>query len=1013
MKTLLSTLCMLLLYSMTGTAQVTTTINATGTPGSYNTGSVNSGGTKNDGHLTNIRTSANRGWAVFDLSTIPSGATVTKVQIEFTTYSSTNSTATNYIRGLLADPKTMSGSTLYSQLGSATAFVSTNWPANNTHLFNFNNAGVNFINTNAGSKVVIAFVRGSTNQYNIYGYPGTNAQQPKLKITYDLPCTGQPNAGTIDAPTDVCPNKNFTLKLTGNTLASNMNFQWQSKPATSGSFANIGTNSPSLTTSISVPTEFRCIVKCNTSGLSDITPIVSIAVNNFYTCYCKDNIGGNSTASIDSVHILKTTLDNGSKGTAPGSYTQYPPNGNQTANLQAGGVYYLYVGYGADAIGSVWIDANQNGNYESSEWTQINTSGVEGMALVRIPPNAMMGLTGMRIRSAAAGATNGAGNACSNISSGEVEDYVVNIVPPPTNDVKVVTVLTPAEGKVLCPFTDIDYSIVIYNNGTNTQTTFPIAAQMGGPATSTVTYNYSRLFQPFTFDTVKVNSYNLFFVGKYNLVAYTQLNGDSDASNDTTDATTFDITFAPSAPIVFNDSVCYGEDATIFVKDDQLTHKWYNDPNKIGGPVYFGDTMKFAGLQQDNVFLVTSQLSTFRDGALTTINKGGNGCSGGTMFNLTPNEDMSIDSFAARFNGTGSQSVSVHYRIGTFAGFEDQSGAWTLVGSGNANVTSTSALTDFTINNQFLVKKGVTYGIYIQYDASYTNGSNTYSNADLTIETGTGLCNPFSGLNKGREFNGTVYYSVGSDGCESQMSVIGAYAGPPPVVNLGGDVNVCADAKLVLDAGNPGAKYIWNTGDRKQKLEITGRNGKFWVEVDKFCKRSDTVTVTLDPLPLISGGISYVNTGGNSYNFTASGLQHTSSILWIFGDGTTNTAQQVTHVYKPSEPKNVTLIAYNQCGTDTSFLTVPLDVNNVQGEGAALNIYPNPASNSLTISVTGGEQLSDVMIVNTLGAVVYRNTATANSDKLVVDVSNLAAGNYIVRVSNGDAILSKPLIISR
>ena len=67
-------------------AQTTVTLTATGATGSFNTGSVNSAGTKNDGNMVTINSGANVGWAKFDLSTLPAGAVVMSANCEFTTY---------------------------------------------------------------------------------------------------------------------------------------------------------------------------------------------------------------------------------------------------------------------------------------------------------------------------------------------------------------------------------------------------------------------------------------------------------------------------------------------------------------------------------------------------------------------------------------------------------------------------------------------------------------------------------------------------------------------------------------------------------------------------------------------------------------------------------------------------------------------------------------------------------------------------------------------------------------
>ncbi|MEM7659175.1 MAG: hypothetical protein AAF399_23850, partial [Bacteroidota bacterium] len=49
-----------------------------------------------------------------------------------------------------------------------------------------------------------------------------------------------------------------------------------------------------------------------------------------------------------------------------------------------------------------------------------------------------------------------------------------------------------------------------------------------------------------------------------------------------------------------------------------------------------------------------------------------------------------------------------------------------------------------------------------------------------------------------------------------------------PIVDLGPDLSACDSA--VLDAGNAGATYVWNTTETSQTITITS-SGMYWVDV--------------------------------------------------------------------------------------------------------------------------------------------------------------------------------------
>jgi hypothetical protein len=87
----------------------------------------------------------------------------------------------------------------------------------------------------------------------------------------------------------------------------------------------------------------------------------------------------------------------------------------------------------ANNIISVWIDYNQNGTFETTEWTQVSTTSVAGVAntvAITIPVTALNGLTGIRVRARASGSPNAAGDACTLFGSGETEDYYIRLVDP-------------------------------------------------------------------------------------------------------------------------------------------------------------------------------------------------------------------------------------------------------------------------------------------------------------------------------------------------------------------------------------------------------------------------------------------------------------------------------------------------------------------------------------------------------------------------------------------------------
>jgi hypothetical protein len=244
-----------------------------------------------------------------------------------------------------------------------------------------------------------------------------------------------------------------------------------------------------------------------------------------------------------------------------------------------------------------------------------------------------------------------------------------------------------------------------------------------------------------------------------------------------------------------------------------------------------------------NLSLTTTPLS----GSLSTTTAGGNSCSGGNMFNIvTGAGPITITSFDVVPESSGVQSVNVYYRTGTYVGNESNSGAWTLLGTYSINGVSRVPINMPVANLSLLAS--TTYGIYINFNAAYTNLTTSYSNADLTINTGAGLCGQFSGLVNDRTFNGAVYYQLNAplvyawspatglsatnianpvatpsstqtysvtttyNGCTSAADTVVVTVNPKPTVSIptaGG--NVCANSVIPVTSTGVASTFTWTS----------------------------------------------------------------------------------------------------------------------------------------------------------------------------------------------------------
>jgi len=176
-------------------------------------------------------------------------------------------------------------------------------------------------------------------------------------------------------------------------------------------------------------------------------------------------------------------------------------------------------------------------------------------------------------------------------------------------------------------------------------------------------------------------------------------------------------------------------------------------------------------------------------GTLTTTFASNNSYAG-NMFDLAVigSSPIVINSLDVNVNGSNCQ-ISVYYRTGTYVGHESSSTGWTLISTVGVTPVGLNMPTPVNINDVTLAV-GQTYGFYVTIsnyasvtaDFNYTDGSNTYSDANLQLTTGIGKGEPdFTGDTfTPRTWNGTIHYAYGDPVPVSPwviLSVFGLIAG--------------------------------------------------------------------------------------------------------------------------------------------------------------------------------------------------------------------------------------------
>lgn len=571
-----------------------------------------------------------------------------------------------------------------------------------------------------------------------------------------------------------------------------------------------------------------------------------------------------------------------------------------------------------------------------------------------------------------------------------------------TNDAAVVELISP--NNYDCADSNAVVAIRIRNLGSNTISNLPITVNVTGYTTATLNFTYTGSLAFNQVDTVIVGTVNTYpGAGTLTFSTSVALPGDQFAGNNTLIDTAYITPIAPLA-VVTNDTLCFNDQAVIGVTPDGFAHKWYTTATG-GNPIASGDTLTTTPLTATTTYYVESLSAG--TGSLTTSYAGGNGCDG-VMFNFIPNMDMRLDSFAMNIGSTITENVRMYYRVGGYAGFETNQGAWTL--HGQIQVTGQGAGQPTMLPfNPLQVLSGQTYGIYFVLQSSnvdYTNGSLSYSNSDATINTGAGTCALFASVNAGRMFNGDVYYT--KELCPNPVRVpVDAVVLPRPQVNLGNDTTVCGS--IVLDAGNVGSTYAWSTSQTSQTITALG-SGTYYVLVDDgACTNTDTINLVVNPNPQVLA-YAYAPTicGGETDTLYAVGTA--SSYIWSSGgtdsievvNPTTTTTYTVVGINGngcvDSTTVTITVLPAPVVGTSVNPSTVCLgDSITLNGTGAQSYVWSGgvtdgvpflpTSSGTYTVTGTGSNNCSDTasitITINPLPVV----TATASADTVCENAS--------------------------
>lgn len=154
---------------------------------------------------------------------------------------------------------------------------------------------------------------------------------------------------------------------------------------------------------------------------------------------------------------------------------------------------------------------------------------------------------------------------------------------------------------------------------------------------------------------------------------------------------------------------------------------------------------------------------------------------------------------------------------------------------------------------------------------------------------------------------------------------------------------------------------------------------------------------------------------GNGENYSWSLTPETAGAI----ENNDEEGSSITITWNENHVGNTTLtvVAYNACGTSqpaNKTIVVKNSTDVAEYNNPSFNIYPNPAKEIVNLDIENLNGKVIVEVYNVLGEKVISLTEDAvNGLKSQINVSNLSNGQYIIKATTGERVLTKNMMIRK
>ncbi len=187
-----------------------------------------------------------------------------------------------------------------------------------------------------------------------------------------------------------------------------------------------------------------------------------------------------------------------------------------------------------------------------------------------------------------------------------------------------------------------------------------------------------------------------------------------------------------------------------------------------------------------------------------------------------------------------------------------------------------------------------------------------------------------------------------------------------------------------------------------------------WEVFQKACE-TEIIPVVAQIQSEVIAGFNFVNDSG-TVSFTNTSNE-ASWYEWDFGDGHASSDLNPIHHYTQTGVYEVSLIAGNSCGPDTSIQTVNITITgissfNTSAEG--IKVYPNPSDGIFNIEWSGDILSKNISIevFNMLGEkVMVRQEISSTENRFQIKLNNYPKGIYHIRTFCNNKSFSRKIFL--